>query len=333
MQNPHFGSKIKKSKKHLIIHPTDPLELFPAKNRSKKHQIFQKWHYVKNWLSCKGYRPCQILTLGQKLKFQKTCHNPFYKPFRVFSCKKRSKKHQIFQKWNHVKNRLSCKGYRPCQILTLGQKLKFQKTCHNPFYKPFRVLSCKKRSKKHQIFQKWHHVKNGPSCKRYSPCKILTLDQKLKFQKNMSESILQIIYTCSVQKTAPKNTNYSRNDTILKIGHHTKAKAHAKSSLWVKYQNSKTHLIIHSTNHLDLFVAKNRSKKHQIFQKWHHFKNQPSSKGYSPCKILTLGQKLKFQNTCYNPFYKAFRVVSCKKPLQKIPNIPEMTPFWKLAIM
>ena len=57
---------------------------------------------------------------------------------------------------------------------------------------------------------------------------------KIKILKNMSKSILQIIYSCSVQKTAPKNTKYSKNESILKIGHHTQAIAHAKSSLWLK---------------------------------------------------------------------------------------------------
>ena len=57
---------------------------------------------------------------------------------------------------------------------------------------------------------------------------------KIKIPEHMSKSILQIISSCSVQKTAPKNTKYSRNETILKIGHHTKAIAHAKFSLWVK---------------------------------------------------------------------------------------------------
>ena len=56
---------------------------------------------------------------------------------------------------------------------------------------------------------------------------------KIKIPINMSKSILQIIYS-SVQKNAPKNTKYSRNETILKIGHHVKAIAHAKSSLWLK---------------------------------------------------------------------------------------------------
>ena len=50
----------------------------------------------------------------------------------------------------------------------------------------------------------------------------------------MSNSIPQIIYNCSVQKTARKKTKYSRSEAILKMGHHAKARAHAKSSLWVK---------------------------------------------------------------------------------------------------
>ena len=101
---------------------------------------------------------------------------------------------------------------------------------------------------------------------------------KIKIPKNISKSILQIIYSCSLQKTAPKNTKYSRNESIFKIGHH-------------------------------------------------------ACKGYSPCKILTLAQKLKFQKTCQNPFYKSFTVVLCKKPLQKTLNIREMRAFSKSAIM
>ena len=58
---------------------------------------------------------------------------------------------------------------------------------------------------------------------------------KIKIPNNMSKSILEIIYSCFPQKTAPKNTKYSRNETILKIAHHAKAIAHAKSSLWVQH--------------------------------------------------------------------------------------------------
>ena len=45
----------------------------------------------------------------------------------------------------------------------------------------------------------------------------------------MLKTNLQEHYTCSVKKTAPKNTNYSRKKTILKIGDLAKAIAHVKA--------------------------------------------------------------------------------------------------------
>ena len=52
---------------------------------------------------------------------------------------------------------------------------------------------------------------------------------KIQIAKKMSKSIVQLIWSCPVQKTAAKNSKYSRNETILKIGHLAKAIAHAKS--------------------------------------------------------------------------------------------------------
>ena len=80
-------------------------------------------------------------------------------------------------------------------------------------------------------------------------------------------------------------------------------------------------------------MQKTAPKNTKYSIKWDHFENRPSCKGYSPCKILTLSQKLKFQKTCQKPFYKSFTVVLCKKPLQKTPNIRKIRPFWKSAIM
>ena len=63
----------------------------------------------------------------------------------------------------------------------------------------------------------------------------------------MRKTTLQEYWSCSVQKTAPKNTKYSRNETILKIGHLAKAIAHAKTiafakwSVWVKNSNCQKH--------------------------------------------------------------------------------------------
>ena len=219
MQNPHFGSKIKipknMSKSILQIIYSCSVQKTASKNTkySRNEIILKVGHHA-----CKVYSPCKILTFAQKLKFQKTCQNPFYKSFRVVLCKKTAPKNTKYSRNESILKigHHACKGYSPCKILTLAQKLKFQKTCQNPFYKSFRVVLCK--------------------------------------------------------KTAPKNTKYSTNQSILKIGHH-------------------------------------------------------ACKGYSPCKILTLAQKLKFQKTCQNPFYKSFRVVLCKNPLQKTLNIQEMRAF------
>ena len=43
---------------------------------------------------------------------------------------------------------------------------------------------------------------------------------------------------------------------------------------------------------LVLFCGKNRLRKHQIFEKGDDFENRPSCKGYSLCKMVSLGQKL-----------------------------------------
>ena len=60
---------------------------------------------------------------------------------------------------------------------------------------------------------------------------------------------------------------------MLKISHLTKsiasawAIAFAKYSSWVKILNSLKYVKIDSVLALELFCAKNRSEKHQIFQK------------------------------------------------------------------
>ena len=71
------------------------------------------------------------------------------------------------------------------------------------------------------------NFENQPSCKGYSLCKMARLTQKFKNAKNMRLTILQQHYSCYVHKTARKSTKYSRNETILKIGHPANAIAFA----------------------------------------------------------------------------------------------------------
>jgi len=63
------------------------------------------------------------------------------------------------------------------------------------------------------------------------------LGQNLKMQKKHAKNVSTTHCSCSMQKTARKNSQYSKNESILKIaknGHQAKAIAFAKSSLWVK---------------------------------------------------------------------------------------------------
>ena len=115
-----------------------------CKKPLQKAPNIREIRHFENWPSCKGYSPCKILTLGQKLKFHKTCQNAFSKSFRVVLFKIPLQKTPNIREIRHFENRPSCKGYSPCKILTLGQKLKFKKTCQNAFSKSFRVVLCKK---------------------------------------------------------------------------------------------------------------------------------------------------------------------------------------------
>ena len=69
---------------------------------------------------------------------------------------------------------------------------------------------------------------------RLQPLQNGQFGSKNKNSKNMPKNILEEQENCSVQKTDRKSTKYSRNETILQIGHFAKAIAFAKWSIWVK---------------------------------------------------------------------------------------------------
>ena len=75
------------------------------------------------------------------------------------------------------------------------------------------------------------------------------------------------------------------------------------------------------------------SRNQTILQIAHLAKAMVNVKGSPPCKMLSLGQKLKMPKSCEKPFFKNITVVLCKKPLEKTPNIPEMRRFWKMGYL
>ena len=191
----------------------------------------------------------------------------------------------------------------------------------------------KTAGKNNQIFAKLDHFGNRPSCKGYTLCKMVSLGQKFKWSKTCQKRFYKHVRVVLCKKPMEKTPNTSRNETILKIGHLAKAIDFAKWSVWVKNSNGQKRAKNDSTSTLELFCAKNRCKKHQIFEKWDHFGNRPSCKGYRLCKMVSLGQNFKWPKKFEKRFYKHVRVVLCKKPLGKTPNTPEMRPFWKSAIL
>ena len=243
---------------------TSTLELFCGKNRcKKKNQILAKWDNFENRPSCKGYRLCKMVSLGQNFKWPKKFEKRFYKHVRVLLCKK----HQILEKWDHFENPPSCKGYTLCKMVSLGQNFKSPKMCEKRFYKHVRVVLCKKPLEKHQIFEKWDQFQNRPPCKGYRLSKMVSLGEKLKWLKTCQKRFYKHVRVVLCKKTAAKNTKYSRNETILKIGHLAKAIDLPKWSVWVKTSNGKKRAKNDSTSTLELFCAKNRCKKHQILEK------------------------------------------------------------------
>jgi len=69
---------------------------------------------------------------------------------------------------------------------------------------------------------------------------MVSLGQKLKIPKTCKTPFYNNSTVVLCKKTTQKNTKYSRNETLLKIGHHETALAHKKaiafpkSSVWVK---------------------------------------------------------------------------------------------------
>ena len=85
---------------------------------------------------------------------------------------------------------------------------------------------------------------------------------------------------------------------------------------------------------LELLCSKNCFEKNLLFKKWEHFENGQNwrrRKGYSLCKTISFGQKLKMPKRCEKRFYYYIGGVVFKKPLRKRPNIKKLRAFWKWA--
>ena len=125
-----------------------------------------------------------------------------------------------------------------------GCKIKIPKNVSKSILHNFWTCSVQKTARKNAKYWRNGSIsKIGHHAKAIAHAKS-SLCVKIKIPKNISKSILQIIYSCSVQKSARKNTKYWRNKSILKIRHPAKAIPFAKCELWVriKIQNNISNL-------------------------------------------------------------------------------------------
>ena len=84
--------------------------------------------------------------------------------------------------------------------------------------------------------------------------------------------------------------------------------------------------------HIAVVLCKKRLQKTANIRKWEHFKNclrWPPTKGYRPCKIVTLGHQLKMHESILERFLQYIAVVLCKKRLEKPHSIRKIRSFWK----
>ena len=79
----------------------------------------------------------------------------------------------------------------------------------------------------------------------------------------MPKMNLQEQLSCSVEKTAAKNSEYSRNETIFKIDLFGNSIAHAKWAVWVKIFFSKNMPKMNVQEQLSYSVQKTAAKNSQ----------------------------------------------------------------------
>ena len=138
------------------------------------------------------------------------------------------------------------------------KKLKKAKTCEKRFRKPVRVVLCKRPLEKNtkylrnETILKIGHLAKAIDFAKWSVC--LKNSNGQKRAKNDSASTLELF--CA--KIRWKNTIYSRNETIFKMGHLAKAIDCGKWSVWLKNSNGQKRAKNDSTSTLELFCAKNR---------------------------------------------------------------------------
>ena len=162
---------------------TTTLQLFIAKNRWKKHHIFEKIDLFENRPSCKGYRLCKMVSLGESFKWPKTREKRFYKDARVLLCKKPLEKTPNIREMRPFKIQHLAKAIDFAKWSAWVKNSNGEKRVKKDSTSTLELFCAKSRWKKHHIFEKWDNFENRPSWKGYRVCKMVSWAQKFKWPK------------------------------------------------------------------------------------------------------------------------------------------------------
>ena len=176
------------------------------------------------------------------------------------------------------------------------------------------------------IFKKWDHFENWqkwPQCKGYSLCKMVSLGKKLKMPKTCDKRLYKHIRLLLRKKRLQKAANIWEMGPFRKL-----AKMATMQGLYpllngqfgskIKIAESMRKTAVDA--HYSCIMQKTAPKKQLTFEKWDHFEiwqKWPQCKGYSLCKVVILGQKLKFREKCEKELWRHITVVSWKKNTAK----------------
>ena len=174
--------------------------------------------------------------------------------------------------------------------------------------------------------------------KRLQPLQNGQFGSKIKNAKNMRRLILQEHYSCSVQKTAPKNTNYSRNEAILKIGHLAKAIAHVRlqalqyGRFRSKIKNAKnmrkTILQEHQSCSVQKTLRKNtKYSRNETILKIDHLAKAIAHVRLQALQYGRFRSKIKNAKNMRKTILQEHQSCSVQKTVRKTPNIREMRQF------
>ena len=151
-------------------------------------------------------------SLGRKLKFAKTCEKRLYNHTTVVLCKKRLQKKANIRKmtvFRKCPKLATMQRLQPTQNGQFGSKIKIHKNMGKATLQSHQSCSVQKTTakivniRKMTAFRKWPKL---ATMQRLQPTQNGQFGSKIKIHKNMRKTTLQSHQSCSVQKTAPKNS-------------------------------------------------------------------------------------------------------------------------------